>query len=95
MPIQDFTDNEKQILQSAASELLTSSDFAAIQLNMTKAEQKAAHVDKIDLQVAQLQAKIDNVDLIVAGIKTQILTECNTKKAVLLGLKAKILDTPE
>lgn len=95
MPIQDFTDNEKQILQSAASNLLTDAEFAAAQINMTKAEQKAAHVNKIDLQLAQLQLKIDQVDLIVAGIKAQILGECNAKKALLTGLKIKILDTPE
>lgn len=95
MPIQDFTDQEKQILQSAASDLINNFDFAANQMNMTKAEQKADRAAKIDVQVAALQAKIDNVDTIVAGIKAQILAECNAKKAVLLGLKTKILDTPE
>lgn len=95
MPIQDFTDQEKQILQSAASDLVNNFDFAANQINMTKAEQKAAHAAKIDIQVAALQTKIDNVDTVVAGIKTQILAECSAKKAVLLGLKTKILDTPE
>lgn len=95
MPIQSFTDTEKQLLQAAASNLVTDFEFAAAQVNMTKAEQKAAHAVKIDAQVAQLQAKIDNVDVIVAGIKAQILAECNAKKAVLLGLKTKIQDTPE
>lgn len=95
MPIQDFTDAEKQVLQSAASDLVNNFDFAANQINMTKAQQKQAHVLKIDTQIAALQAKIDNVDMVIAGIKAQILAECNAKKAVLLGLKTKILDTPE
>lgn len=95
MPIQNFTDAEKQILQSAASNLVSDFNFAADQMNMTKAEQKADRAAKIDAQVAALQAKIDNVDTIVAGIKTQIVAECTAKKAILLGLKTKILDTPE
>lgn len=87
MAYQDFSSAVMGLIRAAMSEVFADDQALKDHINRGGVDKKDFLVAFAQSKLDLVQAKIDNIDTIVAGIKVQMLSELNAKKAVILEAK--------